>query len=147
MKRILILACAFSLASCVSTGPSREQVSAAYAANNEANQQCRAQFKLRVPLTSCMNEAANRLVRPYYPFPDLFDVLLATRMSLAEKQDAGQITEADAQLEFAKVNSQLLSEGNRRIDQQRMNQLQSEALVRSSIPITCTTFGNMTNCY
>ena len=98
--RAIILLC-LPLLSCMSTRPSPEAV----ANMNAEREQCRADFVKAVPRANCQNRVSERFLRGHVE-GDLLDVLEATRLSLAEKQDAGLITEADANLAFAKAKSE-----------------------------------------
>ena len=40
----------------------------------------------------------SNLYRPFVPYPDLLDRVIATRLALAEKLDAGKMTIAEAEL-------------------------------------------------
>ena len=51
-------------------------------------------------LAECKTPGSN-LYRPFVPYPDLLDRVIATRLALAEKLDAGKMTIAEAELASA----------------------------------------------
>jgi hypothetical protein len=148
MKAFLTLVALLSLAvsGCMSTGPTPEQL-AIRAEMQQAVQDCHTKFALRVSRAHCLNDVDEKYARATYRYPDLLDVLEATRLSLAAKVDAGQMTGADADLEFAKTKADLVSTEKSRNNQTQMVQLQRAAVINSSRPVTCTTFGTTTNCF
>ena len=147
MKMLTALSCVFALAACAPNGPSPGEVAQTRAVEDEFIRGCKARFALAVPRTRCLNGVANIYVRPHYPFPDLLDVMLATRLAVAEKVDAGTMTWAEADLAVAKTNSEILSEASARLNSQAMMRLQYEAAMRAARPVSCYTLGDVTNCY
>jgi hypothetical protein len=86
----------------------------------QAKVDCRArdaagEFKTRVQFAKCVNEAEQRFMGPSVP-GDLLAIRIATRTVLFEKLDRKEITQAQAELEFAQMQSQLSNE-----EQQRNN--------------------------
>lgn len=143
MKTLVVIGLAAALAGC------------AQARINEANEQmekekaiCRARPKTtHMALARCINDAEERgfLTSRISSGGDLVRVRLATRLALAEKQDKGQMTEAEAELEFARVNSGLTS-----TDQQRRNSaVTADAISSMATPrsTTCTRIGNSVTCF
>lgn len=105
------LAAVFGLASalggCVSVD---DQVSAEIETRRGA---CRQQtFRSHVERARCHNAAEVRLDEVWGA--DLAAVRWQTRLVIAEKTDRKQLTEAEAELEFAKVNADLTSQATRR---------------------------------
>jgi hypothetical protein len=133
---------ALALADCRSTGPSPEAV----ANMNAQREKCQADFVKAVPRANCQNGVSERFLRGHVE-GDLLDVLEATRLSLAEKQEAGLMTEADANLAFAKAKSEAESEQQRRRANASIADAQDRAALAASMPVTCNTFGSITNCY
>jgi hypothetical protein len=96
----------------------------------------------------CLNDADDRIVRPLFGANgDLLNLRQATRLSLAEKVDQKRMSEAEAQLEFAKMNSEIVSEEQRRINANRSVGAQEAAAAAASSPVTCTRFGKTTTCF
>ena len=62
-----------------------------------------------VARAKCRNDAEN-LARSVYPYPDLLDLRLATRLSLAWKTDRGEISNQQASLEFEKTSALIAEE-------------------------------------
>jgi hypothetical protein len=65
--------------------------------------------------------------RSGYPFMDLIDLRDAVRAVDAEKIDKGQMTEAEAMLHFAQVNSQVTEDARRRLLESQAVQTQANA--------------------
>ena len=62
-----------------------------------------------VARAKCRNDAEN-LARSVYPYPDLLEMRLATRLSLAGKPDRGEISNQQAVLEFEKTSTLVAQE-------------------------------------
>lgn len=87
---------------------------------------CRQQsFKTNVERARCHNAAEARLGEVWGS--DLAAVRHRTRLVLAEKADRNQITDAEAELEFTKVNADLTSQATQRLQAQQLVEAQSEA--------------------
>lgn len=109
-----------ALGGCVSVA---DQVSAEIEARREA---CRQQtFRTNVERARCHNAAEARLGEVWGA--DLAAVRSQTRLVIAEKTDRKQLTEAEAELEFAKANAALTSEAMRRRQMQQSAEAQYEA--------------------
>lgn len=122
---VLALAASLALGGCLSA-KQREATAAA----NQADADCKAQpFKTAVALAECRNNAM-RLAMPATSAAnrDLLELGLAQRMVLAEKVDRHQITQAEADLEMAKMKTTLVSTEQNRI-----------AAARAAQGTTCTT--------
>jgi hypothetical protein len=143
MKLFSALACALCLAGCASRGPSPQAV----AALNEAIADCRAEGGPHVARSRCINAAEDHFLRAGNPNPDLLDLLQAMRVSLAEKVDAGIMSDEDAQTAFAKARSDAISEARRRSLNAEAVEAQERAAFQASLPVTCFRTGDMTNCY
>ena len=96
-------------------------------------------------LARCENEAESAL-RRFSRNPDLFDLKQATRLSAASRFDRGEITAADVELEFAKVNVAANTEAQRRSTSARAAAAQEAAANAIRMPITCSTIGGVTIC-
>lgn len=126
----------------------------AAAALNAANEQlakdkalCQSMPKTtNVAMARCINIAEEKAYRASgVGGGDLVAVRLATRMAIAEKMDKGQMSLAEGELEFAKVNSSLIG-----TDQQRRNSAVTANAMNSLAnpgPTTCTRIGNSVTCY
>jgi hypothetical protein len=146
MKLIVALCGALTVGACVTAGLTPEQL-AMRAEFRQVVQDCQAKFALHVPRARCVNDADDKYMRPTYRYGDLLDVLEAERVAIATKIDAGQLSQADGQLEFAKARSELVSSEKARQNQEQMIQLQQAAVINSSLPVVCNTFGATTSCY
>ncbi len=146
----LLAACSI-LAGC-GTGARYDPAADARAAMNEAARQCYTRFpegsKQYVAKARCEYDAA-MLMRPYAPYPDLFDSEWAFNMALAEKLQAGKITPAEHNLALAEHRSQIASETQRRGLANRSVAAQESIAAAASAPppsISCTRVGNNTFC-
>jgi hypothetical protein len=103
------------LASCVSQRAQREkQLAALNARASEMAAACPHSPPAKsVDRARCLNEAL-ALLRPTFPYPDLADVLMATRMDIAARADRKEITREQAELEMAKATSTAIGEEQRR---------------------------------
>jgi hypothetical protein len=90
---------------------------------------CRATFPEGVARANCLNEADAKYI-PTTRYPDLGRLLMAKRSEVAERQAAGQITRAQAGLEYEQFRSQLASEEQRRDNAD----LAATAMVLGSMP-------------
>lgn len=81
----------------------------------------------QMALAQCVNAAEHKAyIASGISDGDLVAVRLAARLAIAEKVDRGQMTKAEADLEFAKTNVGLVSAGEMR--QQSSRQATAEAL-------------------
>lgn len=87
---------------------------------------CRGQtFRTNVDKARCHNAAEARLGEVWGA--DLAAVRWHARLVIAEKTDRKQLTKAEAELEFAKVNADLTSQATRRRQAQQLVEAQYEA--------------------
>jgi hypothetical protein len=87
---------------------------------------CRQQtFPTNVERARCHNSADARLGEVWGS--DLAAVRHQARLVIAERQDRKELTEAEAELEFAKINAQLTSQATRRAQDRRLAEAQYEA--------------------
>lgn len=153
--RPLLLACLF-LASC-SAAAERKEKAEAYDEAIQRAQSAMAACDTRYPKgdkryiekTRCQNDATN-IIRPFMPYPDLVDQDTATRLSLAQKLQAGKLTEAQADQQLAQARAQINAEDKKRqvTDKSRAAQEDAAALAaRMAAPVDCTSFGAITKCY
>lgn len=145
----VVIACAAS--GCVSKtarGPSPEE---GKALAEQAQAECRAQkFRTHLAAARCLGEAEERYIKPSFPYPDLLSVRIATRNAIAEKVDAGKMTEAEGELAMAQANSKLASEFKGRIDSSQAVAAQSLAAVAAvdaSRPKTCYGGPQIATCF
>lgn len=81
-------------------------------------------FKTRVESATCINDAQRRgFIDVGYPYMDLQSSLSAARLRVASQIDAGQISEAEAQVRMMDAIAQVQNEARRR---------QEEAAVRNA---------------
>ena len=90
---------------------------------------CRATFPESVARANCLSEADAKYI-PTTRYPDLSGRLMAKRSELAERRAAGQITGAQAVLEYEQFRSQVASEEQRRDNAK----LAAAAMVLGSMP-------------
>jgi hypothetical protein len=108
----------------------------------EAYAECKArsasgEFKTFMARAECYNDADRRIAAPLVA-GDLLNLRMATRTVIAEKQDRNEITQAQADFEFAQMNTKLASESERREN--------AEEALRPRMQ-TCQAFGDRTICY
>lgn len=142
MKFAMLLAIAATLGGCA-----QQRMAEASEQMEKEKAECRAPPRTtNMALARCINSAEERGFRASgVSGGDLLSVRLASRLAIAEKQDKGQITAAEAELEFAKVTSSLVS-----TDQQRRNsEVTANAVSAMSAPrsTTCTRYGNSVTCF
>src|SRR6266404_2610624 len=83
-----------------------------------AMQECDAKFpkdiaKIAVARAQCAN-GAFAIMRPVVPYPDLWDLYMASLATLAERVQNGQLTIIEANEAFAQRTSELVAEEQRR---------------------------------
>jgi hypothetical protein len=85
------------------------------AAVQTGKEQCN-RLQTSVAQTRCMIAVSNKYIRPTINpnSIDLFDLGVATKLALAEKVDAGQLTQAEADLQMAQTTSHIASEEQQR---------------------------------
>ena len=132
---------------CASPGPTQADMAAAFRSRDEAGGRCKSLYSVGAERAQCFNAADNLYVRPFQTYPDLFDLLLAERLSVETREEHGEISTADAQLELAKVNAEVRSAALARANQSQALQIQQRAAFAASLPVTCTTNGNSSTCY
>jgi hypothetical protein len=76
---------------------------------------------------------------------DLLDTYQAKREVIAEREDAGQITETAANAEIAQARTDGISALQARINER--TRTTAAILSATPPPMTCTTFGATTTCY
>jgi hypothetical protein len=130
MRNVLIAAALFALplAGCMPTGPSPEAIASA----RQEILACYRASKTHVAAARCQNSVLARVA----PGGDLANVVATERVAIAEKQDAGTITQAEAEAELARVIASTNSEAQQR-----------SAAVAASMPVSCTSVGAATTCY
>ncbi len=112
-----------------------------------AKEACKAEkFATQVQRAECMNRAEQPMSGVAMA-PDLFAVRTSTRIALAEKVDKKQITEAEADAQFALVNSQTIGAQQSRANSAAIAAAQTSAAIAASSPVTCNRIGNTTTCY
>ena len=98
------------LAGCVA-GPSAEDIAAVQTGKEQCNQ-----LRTSVAQSRCLAALGNRYIRPTINknAMDLYDLGVAEKLALAEKVDAGQMTQAEADLQMAQTMSHIASEEQQR---------------------------------
>lgn len=140
MKTVIVIGLAAALTGCVSARQAevRQKVEA-------GRVECSAQnFKTKTELARCINEA-ERLIGTVYHHPDLLNLRMASRLAIAERQDRGELTQAQADLEFAKLGAEITSQ-----EQGRNNSAQMAAAASAMATprmTTCNRYGNTVTCF
>lgn len=104
------------------------------------------QFSTMVAWAECAN-AAELPLRGTAVAPDLFDLRAAARLALAEKVDRKQITMAEAKLQFAGINSQVVGAQQGRNTSASIAASQARAAAAADSGTICSKVGNSTICY
>lgn len=147
---------AVALSAC-GLGRQRAEREAAFAESRAASQACMARYpdtpKDAIAGAACLNEA-EKIVRPYMPFPDLLDLRLAGRQEIAERYAAGRISKAQMNLEGSQLQASLVGEEQRRINSNRSVAAQQTAAsaavagaAAASAPRTCTRTFDTVTCF
>lgn len=144
MRRVILVGLT-ALCGCAS-GPSPEETARRDAISREIGA-CISTFPYGVKRSRCLNAIDERYVKPGFPFPDLLALLDTSRVAIAERYERKEITEAEAQALYARVRSEAEGEFAKRRGQQESLDMQRAALIMSSRPVTCTSFGATTNCF
>jgi hypothetical protein len=159
LRVLVILALAFGLAGC-GLAMQREQQEKLAAANHqlkEASEACQASFseerKDAIARAKCFNDA-DKAFMPFSTAPDLVSLRIAKRSEVAERIAQGKITRAQGVLELSELNTNLVSEDQRRRNSNQSVAAQQQAATAATIgainagaPRTCTKIGNSVNCY
>ena len=146
MRAIIFATCSIFLVGCSAVTPSPEQQARQDAISREIKS-CLGNFSYGLNRAKCINAIDEKYVRPGYPYPDLLAVIDTSRIAIAERFERKEISEAQAQAAYAKVRSEVAGEYNRRQGQNDALDMQRAALIMSSRPVTCTSFGATTNCF
>lgn len=119
MRRSCTMAVCLALAGCglARQAERQEQMNAAKASMAQGFEDCKARFpegsKNYIEKDKC-NAAAATVIRPFTPYPDLFDNYWAKRAVLAERLQAGKLTLAEANAEATQTQSDIAAEEQRR---------------------------------
>jgi hypothetical protein len=148
MRQLLVAVCCLGLAGCGMTRQ-QEQMAADYAAQKPGMDACKAQYpdetKNGAARLNCQYEVAKR-IRPYQPYPDLFDELWANGIVVAERLDAKKITEAEARLLLTQEKSKIAGEEQRRNLARCSVAAQESAAAAANSPVICNNIGTATIC-
>jgi hypothetical protein len=105
--------------------------------------------KTAVARAKCQTEAF-AILRPIMPYPDLMDLLIASRIAIAERVQKGQLTIAQANELMAARRSELVAEEQRRNLANRAVIAQeniASASLAAAGPHTCMQIGSTVNCF
>lgn len=148
-KAAVVVASALLLSGC---GLARQQElaerrAAIMAQAGAAIEQCNQQFRKGVQATAmararCLNAAAEPTV-DFYAGADLARLFFASRLAVAERYQAGQITEAQAEEETARRFAEMGDHASRRNLAARSVAAQEAA----AAPVSCVRTGNITSCF
>lgn len=143
---VLSILVAVGLSGCIAAQQRQEVMKEVEAAKAE----CRAQtFKTRVANARCINDAEAKL-SAIYPNPDLLNLRLAARLAISEKIDRKQITEAEGELEFARISAEIGSQESSRMTSRQIAAAQMQAASAAAEiarPKTCNTYMGTTTCF
>jgi hypothetical protein len=146
MKLVLTICAVVTLGGCIQAARHREVMESIDTAKNA----CRAQtFRTKVENARCINDA-ERKMGAIYPNQDLLNYRLAARIAISEKVDRKQISEAEAELEFARISADIGSQEATRSTGRRIANAQAEAASAASEiarPKTCNTYMGTTTCF
>ena len=105
--------------------------------------------KTAVERAKCQTEAW-AILRPIMPYPDLLDLMIASRLTIAEQIQNGKLTIAQANEQIAAKRSEIVAEEQRRNLANRSVAAQEGMAVASlsaAGPHSCTRIGNTVNCF
>lgn len=168
-----VLATIFVLSGCGLSAAQRVQQ--AFRQANSIRVECRqrhlaGELKSYVERVRCGNDRVGQAIAESgYPYMDLVNLEIAYRMAVAHRLDKGELSEAEANLQLAELQTRLGSEQQRRDMAAYQTQLQAkqtatqqwqawnqwqqnERIIRSlqtprtMAPITCYKYGNMIQC-
>lgn len=112
----IVMGCLAILIAVGGTGCAGLRIREAAIEANRINLDCRAQ-KLQgklatwVEAVNCGNDRIRQVMQASgYPHMDLVNLLLAHRILLAERMDAGQLTEAEATVQLAELGTRITAE-------------------------------------
>jgi hypothetical protein len=152
MRYVFILAALFGLSACAA------QFNQELA---KAKTECRQNSERPTEFANCYNEKYSSIHNQYmYPYPDLVNLANANRLALAQKVEKRKISETDAELEQAALESRLWSEMEQRVASQKMSSgahMQGTGSLMQGLgtmqqanqprqPIVCNRMGNSTFC-
>jgi hypothetical protein len=145
MRTVLVIATALGLSGCAEE-TSNSELSARLQSEMEA---C-ANLRTAVARAKCEIAVNHQVIaRGSGANMDLIELEDANRIALAAKVDAGQMSEADANLRFSQIKSQLISEAKRRNND--ASTAAAASMAAMPLPSTCHTYDNgaglTTNCY
>lgn len=148
-KAAIVAASALFLTGC---GLARQQEAAdrraaANASAGAAIERCNQQFRKGTQTTAmararCLNAAAEPII-DFYPNPELSRLFFASRLAIAERYQAGHLTEAQAEEETARRFAEMTEQANRRSLAGRAVAAQEA----NNAPVSCTKIGNTVSCF
>lgn len=146
-----IAALAIPLAGCglAARAALQKEAAGARVATEQGFADCKARFPEgsgRYVEGNACNARAASLIRPYVPYPDLFDKDWAFRALLAERLQAGKMTLAEANQQGTQYHSQIAAEEQQRNLASRAVAAQELAADAASSPVICNRVGNSTIC-
>jgi hypothetical protein len=122
--------------------------------SNAAFQDCNTRFPAgnvatAVARAQCVNDAF-AILRPIMPYPDLWDLYMASHTAIAERTQKGQLTIAQANEALAQKRSELVAEEQRRLLANRSVAAQENvaaASLQAAGPHSCTRYGATVTCF
>jgi hypothetical protein len=116
-----------------------------HAATEACDQSFPKQQNLAVKRARCIADATAPM-RQVIAYPDLYDQETANRNLLAERWQAGKITQAEYEAQFFQMHSQIMAEFQRRNLANRAIGAQELAASAAASPVICTHVGTSTIC-
>jgi hypothetical protein len=156
MRILLVVAIAVLVSDCglMRQRELQAQTEQLKAKSQAASQECDTTLPAGSPKTAmarakCQTDAL-AILRPIMPYPDLMDLFIASRISIAERVQNGQLTIAQGNEIIAQKKSELVAEEQRRSLANRSISAQEDmasASLAAAGPRTCTAIGNTVNCF
>src|SRR5271166_6540923 len=145
--RLLALLVALMLAGCglVQRAQFQQKATELRAQSDAAMAECNSRLPAGVPShavgrAQCVNQALG-ILRPIMPFPDLWDVYMATHLAIAEQVQAGKMSVTQANVVLTEKRSALTAEEQRRLLANRSVTAQENiaaASLEAAGPRSCT---------
>ena len=122
--------------------------------SDAAAQDCNTEFPpgkvpTAVARAQCINNALS-ILRPIVPYPDLWDVYMASHIAVAERVQKGQMSIAEANEVLAQKRSELVAEEQRRLLANRSVAAQeniASASLQAAGPHSCIQASNTVTCF
>jgi hypothetical protein len=136
------------------TAKMRDRIAALQAQSTAAAQECQNKFppgvqKIAMARAQCLNDAM-AILRPIMPYPDLWDLFMASHVAIAEQYQNGKITFAQGNEMIAQKRAELTAEEQRRQLASRSVMAQENvaaANLQAAGPHSCIGGPNVVSCF